>query len=77
MVKKLQKRGNSHALVIDTALMEQLGISPDTPLQLTVSGGSLVVSPVFNGAGGERVAGALAKIRQQPGYEKMLENLAK
>lgn len=77
MVKKLQKRGNSHALVIDIALMEQLGIQPDTPLQLTVTGGTLVVSPVFNGAGKEKVAEALVKIRQNPGYPEMLANLAK
>jgi len=77
MVKKLQKRGNSHALVIDTALMEQLGISPETPLQVVVSGGSLVVTPVFNGAGKEKIAESLAKIRQQPGYPEMLNNLAK
>lgn len=76
-VKKLQKRGNSHALVIDKTLMEQLGISPDTPLQLTVTGGSLVVRPVNSGAGPERVAQSLAKIRQQTGYPEMLSNLAK
>lgn len=77
LVRKLQKRGNSHALVIDTTLMEQLGISPDTPLQLTVTGGSLVVSPVFSGAGPQKVTDALARIRQQPGYPEMLANLAK
>lgn len=77
LVRKLQKRGNSHALVIDTTLMEQLGIGPDTPLQLTVSGGSLVVSPVFSGAGRQKVQDALIRIRQQPGYPEMLANLAK
>lgn len=76
-VKKLQKRGNSHALVIDSALMNQLGIAPDTLLQLTVTGGSLVVSPVFSGAGQEKVENALEKIRKQPGYKDMLSNLAK
>ena len=77
LVRKLQKRGNSHALVIDTTLMDQLGIGPDTPLQLTVTGGSLVVSPVFSGAGRKKVGEALAKIRRQPGYPEMLSNLAK
>lgn len=76
-IKKLQKRGNSHALVIDTTLMEQLGIDPETPLQLTVTGGSLVVTPVFSGAGRQKVRDALAKIRSQPGYPDMLSNLAK
>ena len=77
LVKTLQKRGNSHALVIDKTLMEQLGISPDTPLQITVTGGSLVVRPVNSGVGRERVADSLAKIRKQPGYPEMLANLTK
>ena len=77
LVKTLQKRGNSHALVIDKTLMEQLGIGADTPLHLTVTGGSLVVRPVYSGAGKERVADSLAKIRKQPGYPEMLNNLAK
>ncbi len=77
LVKTLQKRGNSHALVIDKTLMDQLGIDPDTPLQLTVTGGSLVVRPVNSGAGRERVADSLAKIRKRPGYPEMLSNLAK
>ena len=77
LVKTLQKRGNSHALVIDKTLMDQLGITPDTPLQLTVTGGSLVVRPVQSGAGRERVADSLAKLRKQPGYPEMLSNLAK
>lgn len=57
--------------------MEQLGIGPDTPLQLTVTGGSLVVSPVFSGVGRQKVKDALTKIRQQSGYPEMLANLAK
>lgn len=77
LVKTLQKRGNSHALVIDKALMDQLGIDPETPLQLTVTGGSLVVRPVHSGLGQEKVADVLAKIRAQPGYPEMLSNLAK
>lgn len=77
LVKTLQKRGNSHALVIDKILMEQLGITPDTPLQITVTGGSLVVRPVNSGAGRKRVTDSLKKIREQPGYPEMLSNLAK
>ena len=57
--------------------MEQHGIGPETPLQITVTGGSLVVRPVNSGAGKERVADSLAKIRKQTGYPEMLSNLAK
>lgn len=74
MVKKLQKHGNSQALVIDKALMEALGIDGDTPLQVTVSGNSLIVTPVHVGVGRERVEAALEKLR--PRYGEMLQRLA-
>ena len=74
MIKSLQKHGNSHALVIDKALMDALGIDEDTPLQLTVSGTTLVVSPVDVGLGAEDVRDAIAKLR--PKYAKMLKRLA-
>lgn len=77
MIKKLQKRGNSHALVLDKTMMEQLGISPETPLQLTIASGCLVVRPMTVGVGSEKLAASLQKIRQQPGYPEMLENLAR
>lgn len=74
MIKNLQKHGNSHALVIDKALMEALGIDEDTPLQLTLSGTTLVVSPVEVGLGEEDVRDAIAKLR--PKYARMLKRLA-
>lgn len=75
MVKTLQKHGNSQALVVDKALMEALGIDAETPLQVTVSGNSLVVTPVHVGVGREQVGEALEKLR--PRYREMLERLAK
>lgn len=77
LIRKLQKRGNSHALVIDKTMMEQLGIGPDSLLQLTVSAGCLVVKPAEVGLGPEKVEASLNKFRRDPGYKKMLENLAK
>ncbi len=44
MVKTLQKHGNSQALVIEKALMEAIGVEADSPLQITVSGNSLIVT---------------------------------
>ena len=76
MVKKLQKRGNSHALVLDKSMMEQLGIGPDTALQVTISSGCLVVRPMSLGVGPDGVASSLKKIRNRPGYPEMLKNLA-
>lgn len=76
-IKKLQKRGNSHALVLDKAIMEQLGIGADTLLELTVTGGCLVVRPTTTGLGRDKVLASLDKLRGAPGYQQMLENLAK
>ncbi len=74
MIKKLQKHGNSQALVIDKPIMEALGIDNDTELQVTVSGNSLIITPVNVGIGRERVVEAIEKLR--PRYGEMLERLA-
>ena len=74
MIKKLQKHGNSQALVIEKALMEALGIDQNTPLQISISGNSLVVTPVHVGVGPEAVAESIKKLR--PRYQQMLKNLA-
>ena len=73
MIKKLQKHGNSKALVIDKALMEALGIDESTPLQISVSGHSLIVTPVDVGIGRQAVAEAIEQLR--PRYGRMLKNL--
>jgi antitoxin component of MazEF toxin-antitoxin module len=74
MIKTLQKHGNSQALVIDKALMEAMGITPETPLQVTVSGNSLVITPANVGVGREKVAASIGKLR--PRYGGMLKKLA-
>ena len=74
MVKTLQKHGNSQALVIDKAIMEALGIDSETPLQITISGNSLIVTPANVGLGREEVGRALEKLR--PRYGEMLRRLA-
>jgi antitoxin component of MazEF toxin-antitoxin module len=45
VIKHLQKVGNSNALILDKAVMELLGLGEGDEVQLTVSGGSLVVTP--------------------------------
>lgn len=74
MIKKLQGHGNSHALVIDKPIMEALGIDSDTELQVTVSGNSLIITPVNVGIGRTSVLEAIEKLR--PRYGEMLERLA-
>lgn len=75
MIKKLQSHGNSKALVIDKPIMEALGIGADSELQVTVSGNSLIITPVNVGVGKRRVTEAIDKLR--PRYGEMLKRLAK
>lgn len=75
MIKTLQKHGNSQALVLDKTIMEMLNIDADTPLQVSVSNGSLIVTPVNRGIALEEVTDSLNRLR--PRYKQMLENLAK
>jgi antitoxin component of MazEF toxin-antitoxin module len=74
VIKKLQSHGNSQALVIDKPIMEALGIDPDSELQVTVSGNSLIITPVNVGVGRQRVLEAIEKLR--PRYGEMLKRLA-
>lgn len=75
MIKTLTRRGNSHALVIDRTLMEQLGVTPDTPLQLVVSNGSLVVTPVERGVPAAELRDVMAEIFER--HDAAFDELAK
>lgn len=74
MVKTLQKHGEHQVLVIDAPEMEALGIDADTPLQVTISDNSLIVTPVQVGIGDTEVQGTLDQLR--PRYSGMLKRLA-
>ena len=54
--------------------MEAIGIQVDSPLQISVSGNSLILTPVDVGVGRRRVTEALDKLR--PRYGDMLRRLA-
>ncbi len=45
MAKKLTKHGNSLALIIDKPVLDILGISDKTELELMVMGDTLIVKP--------------------------------
>jgi antitoxin component of MazEF toxin-antitoxin module len=45
MIKRLRKVGNSNALILDRAIMELIGLEEDGAVELTVSDGSLIVTP--------------------------------
>jgi antitoxin component of MazEF toxin-antitoxin module len=74
MIKTLQKHGNSMALVIEKPVMEALGIKEDTPLQITVNGNALVITPANVGVGEEKMQEILKELRKR--YSPMLKRLA-
>lgn len=74
MIKKLQKHGNSMALLIEKPMMEALGIGEDTPLHVNISGQSIVVTPANVGVGKERIGKSVAKMRRR--YGSTLKRLA-
>lgn len=75
MTRTLQKHGNSQALVIEKPLMEAMGITMETKLEITIHGDSMTIRPANVGLGREKVAAILAELR--PRYKEALENLAK
>jgi antitoxin component of MazEF toxin-antitoxin module len=46
MIKRLRKLGKSRGLVLDKTLLELLGLEPRGLVQLTLTNGSLIVTPV-------------------------------
>ena len=74
MIKTLKRHGNSMALVIEKPMMEALGITEETPLQVTVSGNALVVTPANVGVGPERMKALTKDLRER--YGPMLKRLA-
>ena len=75
MIKTLRKHGNSQALPVDKAMMEAMGIESDTPLQVTISGNTMIVTPANVGVGSVAVDKSLKKMRRR--YGRTLKRLAK
>ena len=75
MIKTLRKHGNSQALPVDKAMMEAMGIESDTPLQVTISGNTMIVTPANIGVGAEDLDRSLKKMRRR--YGRTLKRLAK
>lgn len=45
MVKKLSAVGNSLGIIIDRPILELLGITKDTPLEIRTDGEALIIRP--------------------------------
>jgi antitoxin MazE len=67
MVKTLIKHGNSYALVIDKPILELLRATPDTPLELTTNGDTLMVSPVRDARRERQLRQSLEKMNRRYG----------
>ncbi|MEQ8763381.1 MAG: AbrB/MazE/SpoVT family DNA-binding domain-containing protein [Planctomycetota bacterium] len=74
MIKQLTKHGNSLALVIDKAILELLGIGPDTPVELSTDGESLIVTPARDPKHREEFRKTLEEVNRRHG--KALKRLA-
>lgn len=75
MIKTLTKHGNSYALVIDKPILELLGITPDTPLEVSTEDGvSLKVVPMTDANRRAAFKEALGKTNRK--YGKVLKKLA-
>ncbi len=74
MIKNLIKHGNSHALVIDKAVMELLKIESDTPLEVSTDGESLLIRPVRDDKTRRAVKSSLAKFNGK--YSAVFKKLA-
>lgn len=69
MVKTLIKHGNSYALVIDKPILELLRATPDTPLELTTNGDTLMISPVRDVKRQRRLRQSLEKMNRRYGND--------
>ena len=75
MVKTLTRHGNSYALVIDKPVLKLLGITPETPIEITTDGKALVLSPVRDAARQAKFERALGNTNRK--FGRALRNLAK
>lgn len=75
MMKNLIKHGNSHALVIDKAVLELLKIDPaTTQLDIATDGSVLVITPIRGKKKDKEFADVLKKIHNK--YGSVFKRLA-
>ncbi len=74
MIKTLTKHGNSYALIIDRAILDLLKLEPDSPLEISTDGRSLIVHPVRDVKRRQRFQRALKQTNRR--YGKALKRLA-
>ena len=75
MIKKLTRTGNSVAIVLDKPLLEQLGISEDSEVEISTNGQFIVIGPVPNAARKRKFQKAVEKMNAE--YEGLFRRLSK
>ena len=75
MTKRLTRVGNSQALMIDKPIMDLLGITMETELEITTDGRGLHVYPKNAAERGTRVKAAADHVMTK--HKKTFEKLAK
>jgi hypothetical protein len=74
MIKNLVKHGNSWALVIDRPILELLKIDPESPLEITTDGRSMLIAPAGASDHNSRVAAARDRVNAK--YAQAFKKLA-
>lgn len=75
MTKRLQAIGNSAGIIIDKPILELLGITPETELELSTDGQRLIITPLSEKSRKSRVARLQARVLAS--HEKTFRKLAK
>jgi hypothetical protein len=74
MSSRLVQVGDAHAVIVDRALLDRLGISAETALEVTADGASLRITPRFSVAEHrQRVRAAAEHVltKHQATFEKL------
>ena len=74
MKTKLVKVGDSHALILDQAMLDAMGLREGDEVQVTTDGAGIRVVPAHIGLGEDRVKEHSRAIREQ--YGDALKRLA-
>jgi len=75
MVKKLSAVGNSLGLIIEHPILDLLGITKDTPLEIKTDGEALIIRPVRNAPLVDRALAAADRLMDA--HEETYRKLAK
>lgn len=75
MTKKLTVVGNSLGIIIEKPILDLLGISKDTPLEIITDGTRLIIEPQTKNERAAHIRAATKRVMKN--HEKTLRELAK